>query len=204
MPACAANAPGCRSERWPFWCALGTVRCRSEVLPRRRGDPQAAFEGLRERDCPETVVELACEGLKRGAEFLTPFVVLLWREARRSARHVESDDLPGDRGRPRVSSGRSARPPKAPGPKAPGPKAPARPPRPPSPRRSMARRSMARRLMARRLLDCPVASSSPATCRARRSPSWHAVERISSPAYAAARKAVNADTSRVLLRPQAP
>ena len=100
MPACAANAPGCRSERWPFWCALGTVRCRSEVLPRRRGDPQAAFEGLRERDCPETVVELACEGLKRGAEFLTPFVVLLWREARRSARHVESDDLPGDRGRP--------------------------------------------------------------------------------------------------------
>jgi len=46
------------------------------------------------------VVELACEGLKRGAEILTPFVVLLWREARRSARHVESDDLPGDRGRP--------------------------------------------------------------------------------------------------------
>ncbi len=65
------------------------------MLPRRRGDPQATFEGLRERRYPETVVELAREGLKKGAEILAPFVVLLWREARRSARHVESDDLPG-------------------------------------------------------------------------------------------------------------
>ncbi len=71
------------------------------MLPRRRGDPQAAFEGLRERGYPETVVELARKGLKKGAEILAPFVVLLWREARRSARHVESDDLPGDRGPPR-------------------------------------------------------------------------------------------------------
>ncbi len=53
-----------------------------------------------ERGDPETVVEPAREGLKRGAEVLAPFVVLLWRGARRSARHVESDDLPGDRGRP--------------------------------------------------------------------------------------------------------
>ncbi len=38
----------------------------------RRGDPQAAFEGLRERGYPETVVELADEGLKKGAEILAP------------------------------------------------------------------------------------------------------------------------------------
>ncbi len=53
------------------------------MLPRRRGDPQAAFEGLRERGYPETVVELAREGLKKSTEILAPFVVLLWREARR-------------------------------------------------------------------------------------------------------------------------
>ncbi len=50
----------------------------------QRGDPQAAFEGLRERGYPETVVELAGEGLTKGAEILAPFVVLRWREARRS------------------------------------------------------------------------------------------------------------------------
>ena len=65
------------------------------MLPRRRGDPQAAFEGLRERGYSEPVVELAREGLKKGVEILAPFVVRLWRKARRSARHVESDDLPG-------------------------------------------------------------------------------------------------------------
>ncbi len=71
------------------------------MRPRRRGDPQAAFEGLPARGYPETVVELAREGLEKRAEIFAPFVVRLWREARCSARHVESDDLPGDRGRPR-------------------------------------------------------------------------------------------------------
>ena len=71
------------------------------MLPRRRGDPQATFEGLRARGYPETMVERAREGLKKGAEIFAPFVVLLWREARCSVRHVESDDLPGDRGPPR-------------------------------------------------------------------------------------------------------
>ncbi len=70
------------------------VHARGRPVPIRgapetqRGDPQAAFEGLRERGYPETVVELARkgrktrEGLKKGAEILAPFVVLLWREAR--------------------------------------------------------------------------------------------------------------------------
>lgn len=79
-----------------LWYALGTARCRSDVLPTRKGDPQAALEGLRERGYPENVVELAREGLKKGAEVLAPFLVLLWREMRRSARHAEPDDLPGE------------------------------------------------------------------------------------------------------------
>ena len=125
--ACAANASGLPEPALALWCALGTVRCRSEVLPRRRGAiPRPHSRDCGERGYPETVVELAGEGLTKGAEILAPFVVLRWREARRS---------------------------------------------------------MARRSMARRSMDCPVPSSSTASCRARRSPWWHAAERISSPAY---------------------
>ena len=79
------------------------------------GDLQATFEGLRARGYPETMVERAREGLKKGAEIFAPFVVLLWREARCSVRHVESDDLPrGSRTAPlphaRQASNRRRRP----------------------------------------------------------------------------------------------
>ena len=77
-----------------LWYAVGTVRCRSNVLPRRSSDPQAAFDGLCERGYPEAIAEVCREGLKKGAEVLAPFLLLLWREARRSARHAEPDDLP--------------------------------------------------------------------------------------------------------------
>jgi hypothetical protein len=81
-----------------LWYAVGTVRCRSTVLPRRASDPQAAFDGLCERGYPEAVAEVCREGLKKGAEVLAPFTLLLWREAQRSAshpgHHVEPDDLP--------------------------------------------------------------------------------------------------------------
>ncbi len=79
-----------------LWYAVGTARCRSDVLPTRRGDPHAVFDALRDRGYPEAVVELPRESLKKGAEVLAPFLVLLWREARRSARHAEPDDLPGE------------------------------------------------------------------------------------------------------------
>ncbi|MCZ6860814.1 MAG: hypothetical protein O7I42_11160 [Alphaproteobacteria bacterium] len=90
-----AAARGALPERaLALWYAVGTLRCRSAVLPRREGDSQAVFDELRARGFPEAVVEVCREGLKKGAEVLAPFLLLLWREARRSARHAETDDLP--------------------------------------------------------------------------------------------------------------
>ncbi len=90
----AASRAAVPERALALWYAVGTVRCRSTVLPRRASDPQAAFDGLCERGYPEAVAEVGSEGLKKGAEVLAPFVLLLWREAQRSARHVEPDDLP--------------------------------------------------------------------------------------------------------------
>lgn len=77
-----------------LWYAIGTHRCPSPELRERRGEPQSVFDALCERGYPETVVEVAREGLKKCGEILAPFLILLWREAQRSARHAEPDDLP--------------------------------------------------------------------------------------------------------------
>lgn len=77
-----------------LWYAVGTDRCRSDLLRERRGDPHAVMDALCERGFPDTVVEVCREGLRRSGEILAPFLILLWREARRSARHAEPDDLP--------------------------------------------------------------------------------------------------------------
>jgi hypothetical protein len=79
-----------------LWYAIGTYRCPSPELRERRGDPQSVFDALCERGYPETVVEVAREGLKKCGEILAPFLILLWREAQRSARHVEPDNLPDE------------------------------------------------------------------------------------------------------------
>ena len=77
-----------------LWFAVGTDRCQSEFLRQRKGDPYAVLDVLCERDFPDTVVEVCREGLRKSNEMLAPFLILLMREARRSARHVEPDDLP--------------------------------------------------------------------------------------------------------------
>lgn len=92
----AASRAALPERALALWYAVGTVRCRSSVLPRRGGDPQAAFDGLCARGYPEDVAEICREGLKKGAEVLAPFVLLLWREARRAARHAEPDALEPD------------------------------------------------------------------------------------------------------------
>jgi hypothetical protein len=77
-----------------LWFAIGTDRCRSDVLRQRKGDPYPVMDALCERGFPDTVVEICREGLRKTNEMLAPFVILLWREVQRSARHVEPDDLP--------------------------------------------------------------------------------------------------------------
>jgi len=77
-----------------LWFAVGTDRCRSDVLRQRKGDPYAVLDALCERGFPDTVVEVCREGLKKTNEMLAPFLVLLMKEAQRSARHAEPDDFP--------------------------------------------------------------------------------------------------------------
>lgn len=77
-----------------LWFAVGTYRCRSEILRERRGDPYAVLDALCKEGFPDTVVEVCREGLRKTNEMLAPFLILLMREAQHSARHVEPDDLP--------------------------------------------------------------------------------------------------------------
>ena len=77
-----------------LWFAVGTDRCRSEALRQRKGDPYAVLDALCECGFPDTAVEVCREGLRKTNEMLAPFVILLMKESRRSARHVEPDDLP--------------------------------------------------------------------------------------------------------------
>lgn len=80
-----------------LWFAVGTDRCRSDVLRQRKGDPYPVMDALCERGFPDIVVEVCREGLRKTNEMLAPFLILLTKEARRSARHVEPDNLPPEK-----------------------------------------------------------------------------------------------------------
>jgi len=82
------------SRALALWYAIGTDRCASDFLRTRKGQPQAVFDALCENGFPETVVEVCREGFKKCGEVMPAFMVLLERDLRQEARHVEPDDLP--------------------------------------------------------------------------------------------------------------
>ena len=51
-----------------MWYALGTNRYNTTALPERRGEPQAAFDGLCEHGFPDTIVEVCREGFRKCSE----------------------------------------------------------------------------------------------------------------------------------------
>ncbi|XYD06797.1 hypothetical protein R1A27_16535 [Methylobacterium sp. NMS12] len=59
------------------WFAVGTVRCPSDHLPRRRGEPDVVLDAFCDAGIPDTVVETAREGLRRTGQILCLFVSLL-------------------------------------------------------------------------------------------------------------------------------
>ncbi len=77
-----------------LWFAVGTDRCRSEGLRKRKGDPNGVLDALCERGFPDTIVEVCREGLRKSGEILAPFLILLSTEARGLTRHSQPDDLP--------------------------------------------------------------------------------------------------------------
>lgn len=77
-----------------LWFAVGTDRCRSEVLRKRRGDPGSVLDWLCERGIPETLVEVCREGLRKSNGILAVFLVLLLTDARDSVGYSEPDNFP--------------------------------------------------------------------------------------------------------------
>lgn len=67
------------------WLAVGTDRCPSDHLPRLRGQPEAVWDAFCDAGFPDTVVEIAREGMRKSRQILCPFVSLLatgaWQHA---------------------------------------------------------------------------------------------------------------------------
>ena len=79
-----------------LWYALGTNRYNTTALRERRGEPQAAFDGLSEHGFPDTVIEVCRVGFRKCSEIITAFIILLHREVENASCHVEPDDLPAE------------------------------------------------------------------------------------------------------------
>lgn len=77
-----------------LWFAIGTERCRSEHLGRRRGAPTAVFDFLCETDLPHTVVEVAREAFHKVGELHCPLLPLLWAAKPCELRATGDDEFP--------------------------------------------------------------------------------------------------------------
>ena len=88
-----SNAPLPR-RALSLWYAIGTHRCRSDILRTRKGDPHGVLDALCERGFPESLIEISRSGLAKCGEIIVPFVPLLWRELQRSTSTIEKTSLP--------------------------------------------------------------------------------------------------------------
>lgn len=79
-----------------LWFAIGTNRCRSPVLPGRKGDTQAAFDALVNQCSPILSTEIVWEAFKKSNSILCPFVVLLLAYADQSEPRIEPDNMPAE------------------------------------------------------------------------------------------------------------
>ena len=77
-----------------LWYLVGTARCQSAHLPKRRGDPGMAFLTLAELGVAPTLVQIARENFTKTATMLGPFVALLSLENDVVGTGVEDDRPP--------------------------------------------------------------------------------------------------------------
>lgn len=75
-----------------LWYGVGTNRRPSPQLQPRRGDPAAAFHGLRDAGISQAIMEVAREGFRKTGEVLAPFVALLHPEWLAQADATTEDD----------------------------------------------------------------------------------------------------------------
>lgn len=76
------------------WFAIGTVRCTSDHLPRRRGEPDVVLDAFCDAGISNMAVETAREGLRRTGQILCPFVALLAPLSPHETADIVDDDLP--------------------------------------------------------------------------------------------------------------
>ncbi|ACL55936.1 hypothetical protein [Methylobacterium nodulans] len=77
-----------------LWLAIGTVRCPSDHLPLRCGEPDAVFDTLCDAGLPDTAVEVCREGLRKLGLILCPLVSLLTPMRMTEPAHLTDDELP--------------------------------------------------------------------------------------------------------------
>ena len=79
-----------------LWYAIGTSRCPSPALRERKGDPWPVLDALCVRGYPNTVVEVAREGLRKTNCILAPFFILLWQECQQTENTIVPDKVPAE------------------------------------------------------------------------------------------------------------
>lgn len=77
-----------------LWYAIGTHRCRSDILRTRKGDPHGVLDALCQLGFTDTLVEVSRSGLAKCGEILVPFVPLLWQELQKSTSTIEAITMP--------------------------------------------------------------------------------------------------------------
>jgi hypothetical protein len=78
-----------------LWYALGT-NPRTCSMPERRGEPQAAFEGMRQAGLPESILSVAEAAFRRLREPLCPTILLLHGSGVRQDATIQDDPLPSE------------------------------------------------------------------------------------------------------------
>lgn len=76
------------------WYGIGTDRYPTDNLRKRKGDPQALYDAMREWDIRPATVAIAEDGFRRTGQILCPFLPLLASEKQGEARLVANDRMP--------------------------------------------------------------------------------------------------------------
>ena len=79
-----------------LWYAIGTDRCQSPVLLKRRGLTNEAWDFLSNSNLPATAVEVAQVGFQKVNSILCPFALLLLTKAAETTNFVQPDNLPSE------------------------------------------------------------------------------------------------------------
>ncbi|KIN79623.1 hypothetical protein [Sulfitobacter mediterraneus] len=99
MPNCrlrqiVLGCPSLERRALALWLLVGTERCPSQYLPRRKGSPDMAFATLADLGVAPTLLTITRENFTKTATMLSPFVALLSLENGVAGTGVADDPIP--------------------------------------------------------------------------------------------------------------